>query len=77
MIIRNKYDTMNKTKEAVQKQVKDMEHQRDKYLTERNRFEDEKAKGAQKVKELDQSLQGIKHHLEEGEIEKKVMLNMV
>lgn len=39
MMIRNKFDNMNKTKEAVQKEVKDMETERDKYQTEKKRFE--------------------------------------
>ncbi len=66
VVIRKKYDNMNKTREELQRQVIDMEIKRDKYLNEKRKFEEDKGKGGQKVEHLSNGLKDIKLRLEEG-----------
>lgn len=76
MVIRKKYDEMNKTREALQHSIEDMENLRDKFQAEKNRFEDEKGQGNTRVQQLEDALQGIRLQLEESDMERKVMTSM-
>jgi hypothetical protein len=77
MSVRKKYDNMSKTKEQQEQTIHAMQTERDKFQTLRDKFANEKNEGTKKVHNKEDELQGMKGLLEETEMEKKVMLNMV
>jgi hypothetical protein len=77
MSVRKKYDNMSKTKEQQEQTIHAMQTERDKFQALRDKFASEKNEGAKKVHGKEDELQGVKALLEETDMEKKVMLNMV
>lgn len=73
---RKKYDHISKTRELKEREIEELETEREKYTIEKTQYMDEKSHAEKKVKKLEEDLQNFKNLGEEGETEKKVMLNM-
>ena len=68
---------MSKDRQQTQQRVDKLQTEHDKLTNDKNNFLSAKNGGKEKVSELDSNLKAMKLQVEEADIEKKIMQNMI
>ena len=77
VLIRKRYDNMSKDRQQTQQRVDKLQTEHDKLTNDKNNFLSAKNGGKEKVGELDSNLKAMKLQVEEADIERKIMQNMI
>jgi hypothetical protein len=67
---------MSKARELKERQIEDLETERQKFQIERDQYAEEKGSAEKKVRRFEEELQRVRVLGEEGEMEKRIMLAM-